>query len=312
MNTTNSIAPPPTSARADVNALLEEVSRGEESLTAYLPEGITPQRFMALARRAVQEQPGLAECSATSVLRALRECALSGLELDGKNSTLIVRKSKQGRPMATWDATYRGMISLALASGQVRSVEAQAVRAADVFTVELGSEPKLIHRPLVTGARGDVVAVYAIADLAAGGRMIELLTAEDIARIRAVSPAGDKGPWGPWDDEMARKAALRRLLKKLPASNIRRASPGPRIPSPGGQRLTARPLRVYAALLPEDEHAMECRALDQLSSADTVSELDAAWTQAQVEYQQRGAAVPLAVEARWRELRESWSEHAQP
>lgn len=311
MSTTNTNSDSPIATRLDVTSLLEEVSRGEASLTAYLPEGTTPQRFMALARRAVQEQPGLADCSAASVLRALRECAMSGLELDGKNSTLIVRKSKQGRPMATWDATYRGMISLALSSGQVRSVEAQAVRAADVFTVELGSEPKLIHRPLVTGARGDVVAVYAIADLAAGGRMVELLTAEDIARIRAVSPAGDKGPWGPWDDEMARKAALRRLLKKLPASNARRSAPGAGISPPGTQRLAARPPGGQAALLPEDEHAMECRALDQLSSADSVSELDVAWTQAQVEYQQRGAAVPLAVEARWRELRECLNERGK-
>src|SRR4051812_48338021 len=105
MNTT---AQEPVSARAPLDALLTEVLRAEESLTAYLPEGIAPQRFMALARRAVLEQPGMAECSATSVLRALRECAMSGLELDGKSSSLIVRKSKQGRPMACWDASYTG------------------------------------------------------------------------------------------------------------------------------------------------------------------------------------------------------------
>jgi len=301
MNTTmNTTAQPPVPARAPLDALLTEVLRAEESLTAYLPEGITPQRFMALARRAVLEQPGLSECSAASVLRALRECAMSGLELDGKSSSLIVRKSKQGRPVATWDASYRGMIALALASGQVRSVEAQVARAADVFTVELGSEPRLIHRPLMTGARGDVIAVYAIADLASGGRMIELLTAEDIARIRAMSPAGDKGPWGPWDDEMARKAALRRLLKKLPACNVRRTAAT--IPS-----LLAAPAPVtrHTRLLPEEEHALECRALEQLSSAGSLPELDAAWSQAQIEFQQRGAHVPVAVEARWHDLRES-------
>ena len=57
--------------------------------------------------------------------------------------------------------------------------------------------------------------------------------------------------------------------------------------------------------MPEEEHALECRALEQLSNAANVPELDAAWAQAQIEYRHRGAAVPLAVEARWRELRES-------
>jgi phage RecT family recombinase len=289
----------PVPARADVAALLQEVMRGEDSLTAYLPEGTSPQRFMALARRAILEQPALAECSAASVLRALRECALSGLELDGRFSTLIVRKSKQGRPAATWDATYRGMISLALSSGHVRSAEAQVVREADEFRVELGSQPVLVHRPCLTSARGEVTASYAVAELTSGGRLVELLTREDISRIRAASPAGERGPWGPWADEMARKAALRRLLKKLPVGAIRR--PYAPVPVP----TQARP----AALLPEDEHALECRALAQLADAATIQDLDAAWSQAQIEYQQRGVSVSLAVEARWRELRESIGEH---
>lgn len=296
----------PMPARANVNSLLEEVSRGEDALAIFLPDGTSRQRFMALARRAVLEQPALAECSGASVLRALRECALSGLELDGKQSSLIVRRRKQGPPVAAWDATYRGMISLALASGQVRNVEAQVVRAADKFAVELGSEPKLVHLPLITGARGDVVAVYAIAELTAGGKMIELLTAEDIARIRAMSPSGDKGPWGAWDDEMARKSVLRRLLKKLPAGSRRLT---PQQPAPALPAAKADP---SPAPLPEESFALECRALEQLNAATSIAELDTAWAQARIEHQQRGATVPLAVEARWHELREHFTEQGTP
>jgi recombination protein RecT len=285
-------------ARSSVDALLEEVSRGKDSLAAFMPTGTLRDRFMALARRAILEQPELAECSASSVLRALRECALSGLELDGKLSTLIVRKSKQGRPTATWDATYRGMISQALASGHVRAVEAQVVREADEFSVELGTRGNLLHRPCLTGARGDVVAVYAVAELGSGAKVIELLTSEDIARIRAMSPAGERGPWGGWDDEMARKSALRRLLKKLPAS-VNRSRPSHAV-ALGWPESPAEP----TPLMPEDAFALECRALERLNAAATIAALDAAWAQAQIEHQNGGVVIPLAVEARWHELRE--------
>jgi recombination protein RecT len=292
-------------ARQSLDALLEEVTRGKDSLAAFLPANTSPDRFMALARRAVLEQPALSECSAASVLRALRECALSGLELDGKMSTLIVRKSKQGRPTATWDATYRGMTSLALSSGIIRGVEAQVVREADDFSVELGSHAALMHRPRISGARGDVIAAYAIAELSSGAKVIELLTGEDLRRIRALSPAGDRGPWGPWDDEMARKSALRRLLKKLPAGVVPRLLLGA---TPAPTELRARENASAPTVLPEDAFALECHALERLDLAGSVPELDAAWAQAQVDHQQRGAPIPLAVEARWRELREVLSE----
>lgn len=298
MNTTQSHVP----ARQSVDSLLEEVSRARESLVAYLPSGIAPDRFEALARRAVQEQPALADCSSTSVLRALREAAISGLELDGRQSTLIIRKSKQGRPVAVWDATYKGMTSLALASGFVRAISAQVVRAADTFRVRLGSDQELVHEPVLTGARGEVVAVYAIAELTTGARMFEVMTHEDLARIRAMSPAADKGPWGNWDDEMARKSVTRRLLKKLPCKIPSRPSlrSSPAMPSAASPRSASQP----QSLLPEDEHALECAALERLSAASTIPELDAAWAQAQIEYQQRGAALPLRVEARYHDLRE--------
>lgn len=48
-------------------------------------------------------------------------------------------------------------------------------------------------------------------------------------------------------------------------------------------------------LLPEDEHALECAALERLRNASSESELAAAWAQTQAEYSQRGADVPASV-----------------
>jgi hypothetical protein len=157
--------------------------------------------------------------------------------------------------------------------------------------------------PLLVGTRGPVIASYAVATLADGSKLIEVLLSEDLTRIRAMSPSADRGPWATWPDEMARKSAIRRLLKRLPHGTTRRTgrlandSPGvidaPAVSTPTHE------------LLPEDQHAAECQALAQLSDATNIPELDAAWTAAQLTFRQRGAEVPLAVEARWHELRET-------
>ncbi|MCH8073581.1 MAG: recombinase RecT [Proteobacteria bacterium] len=129
MNTTH--AP----ARRDLNSLLERVDAARDQLEAYLPKGVKVERFTALARRAIAEQPAVAECSVTSVMRALSRCAEPGLPLDGLFSSLIVYKSRNGRSTARWDPSYRGTISLAMSSGFVTDVQSFAVTEHDEFTL---------------------------------------------------------------------------------------------------------------------------------------------------------------------------------
>jgi len=300
MNTTAQSNPP---ARSNLTVLMEEVRRRESELTAYLPQGISAERFMQLARKAITDKPDLATCSTHSVLKALRDCATSGLPLDGHYSSLVIRRSKggEGPTLAGWDASAHGMTWLAMESGFVRSVDSDVVREHDEFRYERGSAPLLHHVPLVTGARGPVIASYAVAVLKDGSKQIEVLLHEDLARIKAASSSGDRGPWNEqqWPDEMAKKSAIRRLLKRLPAGSIRLPDDSPVELPEAPQAITTR------ELLPEDQHALESNALAQLSDASNIAELDAAWTAAQLSFRQRGAEVPLAVEARWRDLRDT-------
>jgi recombination protein RecT len=200
--------------------MLGEIDAQQQVLASYMPAGVSELRFMALARRAVLDNPDLWECSTSSVLRALSAAAASGLPIDGKMSSLIVRRPKQGKPIAVLDPSYRGMVYLALESGHVRAVEARAVHARDVFDVELGTETKITHRPHLATDRGQVVASYAVAELKTGGTVSEVLGLADLEQIRASSPSADRGPWRSWPDRMAMKSAIRRLLKRLPAADI--------------------------------------------------------------------------------------------
>ncbi|MCH8073580.1 MAG: recombinase RecT [Proteobacteria bacterium] len=75
----------------------------------------------------------------------------------------------------------------------------------------MGSEPKIKHVPaLLQGGR--IVAAYAWARLRSGRLLIEVLGRADLDDIKRSSPAGERGPWGSWESQMARKSAVRRLL----------------------------------------------------------------------------------------------------
>jgi len=152
---------------------------------------------------------------------------------------------------------------------------------------------------------GEVIAAYAVATLRGGGKMIEVLGRADLEKIRAMSPAGESGPWGTWADEQSKKSALRRLLKRLPAGTVNMPDAQTAL-----QRVRAEPadverLDITRAADPEHANALECAALERLHNAVSVAEIEAAWAQTQIEFAQASIALPLKVEAVYRELREA-------
>lgn len=283
--------------------LLTEIERSRSQLAAYLPDQRSSDRFIALARKAIIDNPDVSDCTTISVLKSLGACAASGLALDGKFSSLIVRRSKHGKPQAVWDPTYRGLTSLALESGHVLDVHAQVVREGDDFHVELGSEPKLFHKPKLEGG-GAVIAAYAVAKLRGGGSVHEVLTLNDLEKIRAQSPAGNNGPWGTWADEMSKKSALRRLLKRLPAGVVRPVF-NDDIASISVRQHTPSPQRRDTEAQPEELFAIECNSLERLNNANTLAELETAWAQVITDHNAREVQVPLKVEATMNDRRET-------
>jgi recombination protein RecT len=283
-------------------SVMEAIAAQREVLAGYLPPHVELGRFMALANRAVLDNPDLWECSTSSVLRALGAAAASGLPIDGKMSSLIVRRPKQGKPMAVWDPSYRGMVYLALESGHVRSVEAFAVHARDTFEVQLGTESKITHRPHLAGDRGAVVASYAVAALKTGGTVSEVLGAADLDHIKASSPAADRGPWGSWPDRMAMKSAVRRLLKRLPAADIGtlgRAHDYVREIDNGEGDVYRAEIQTpeLRKAEPQDITELEARALSAIAEADTREGLADTWAGIQREFRSARAELPLKIEA---------------
>lgn len=203
---------------------LEGLLRREEfqrSLADVAPKHITKERIVKLALVAASRQPKLFECTPQSFLQSVMKSAELGLDCVGTLGQGYLVPYYNGKIKAfecQFIVGYQGLIELARRSGNISRIESRVVYEKDEFVVEYGLEPKLIHKPYLGGDRGKIVCVYAIAELKDGSRQVEVMTLDEVERIRDRSKAKEGGPWVTDFAEMARKTVIRRLAKYLPLS----------------------------------------------------------------------------------------------
>lgn len=201
------------------------LTRNQAKLREALPKHVTPERMSRIALTTIRMNPKLLECSVPSLLGAIMQAATLGLEPGLLGHAYFVpfnnkKKDVSGRETwvkeVTFIAGYKGLLDLARRSGEIKTIQAQAVHANDVFEYECGLSPILRHVPKLIGERGPVVGFYAYALTKDEGTYFEFMTLEDINKIRSRSKAKDYGPWVTDFNQMARKTVLRRLCNYLP------------------------------------------------------------------------------------------------
>lgn len=211
--------------REQISYLLEK-KKGE--LAKMLPKTLSIDRLLKVAQIAATTTPALAKCDVPSLVGAIGQCAQMGLE---PNTVLghaylvpFNTKRKDANGQERWVNSvqviigYKGLIDLARRSGQIVSIAAHEVCAADKFELIYGLEEKLNHTPAM-GERGEVVGFYAVAKLKDGGYSFEFMSVHQVRDIMKATQS--KGGYGPWKDhfiEMGRKTVIRRLAKYLPLS----------------------------------------------------------------------------------------------
>ncbi len=189
----------------------------KQKLDAFLPRGMSVDRFSLLCIRAASEVPALLQADQGSLLLAISKAAELGLEPNGSlgHGWLI---PYQGR--VQFIVGYRGLIDLAIRSGKVKSISARVVHDGDTFDVEYGLVPVLSHIPNLEEDEDDdmISHAYAIARLADDQSQFEVMPRRQIDAVMANSPSakGEKSPWHTHYGEMARKTVVRRLAKYLP------------------------------------------------------------------------------------------------
>jgi recombination protein RecT len=181
---------------------------------AALPKHITVEKFTRVALTAIQNNPDLANADRTSLFGSIVRLAQDGLLPDGREAAIVMFGNKaQAMPMIA------GVLKKIRQSGDVAKVSAQVVYEKDEFVWHLGFDEDVTHNPPpLDQPRGKAIGAYATAVLKDGSRLLEVMSLEEIEKVRAVSRAKGNGPWVSWWGEMARKTVMRRLSKRLPMS----------------------------------------------------------------------------------------------
>ena len=190
----------------------------EPAIRAALPEHVAFDRFRRIVLTAVQSDQDLLRADPRLLLTACLRAAQDGLMPDKREGVILMFKGKPA-----WMPMVAGLMKLARNSGEIASLTSHVVFAGEPFRVHLGDEDRIVHERILDAvdAGKPPIAAYAVALLKDGTRVHEAMTWKQIMKVKGASASGDKGPWGAWPDEMARKTVLRRLLKRLPLSTDR-------------------------------------------------------------------------------------------
>jgi recombination protein RecT len=192
--------------RSSLKALKPEIA-------AALPPQVNPDRFIRTVMTVVQMQPDLLNKDRRTLFAACMKAAQTGLFPDGQDAALVAfGNAVQFMPMVA------GLIRLARQSGEILSLSAHCVYENDTWDYELGDNERIVHKPKLDGDRGELIAAYAVGRTKDGGIYREVMSKQEIEKVRNVSRAKNNGPWAQWYERMAEKTVIRRLLKRMPTS----------------------------------------------------------------------------------------------
>ncbi len=198
-----------------LNGLLKRM--GPEIQRA-LPRHMDADRMARIALTAVRTTPKLLECDQMSFLAAIMQSAQLGVEPNtGLGQAYLIPYGKQ----VQFQLSYKGLIDLAVRSGQYKAIYAHEVYANDELVFEYGLYKDLKHVP-ASIPEGEPIGYYAVYHLQNGGFDFVYWTRERIDQhAKKFSQAVQKGWTSPWKtnyDAMAKKTVLKEVLKYAPKS----------------------------------------------------------------------------------------------
>ena len=198
------------------NNVRDFLKENKGALEATIPKHVNADRLMRVAVQAIAGSEMLAKCSKPSLITSIIRASMLGIEPNGPLAEgYLVPYGKECQLIIG----YRGLINLARLSGIVSKIYAHVVYLNDDFDYEYGLNPFMKHKP-ASGDRGAMVCAYAVYHTKDGESDFEVMSKEDIMKVKAMSRGANSqsSPWNNWEPEMWKKTVIRRLSKRMPMS----------------------------------------------------------------------------------------------
>lgn len=173
----------------------------------------TARKVIASILLACTENPDLLEADQTSLILSALRAVRMGLDPSGTlGSAYLVPYKKKGhpRPIVQLIPGYRGLIDKAIECGAATKIWAETYCEADHWEYQEGTDPYIKHQKFLRGPRGPFIAAYACAKVGIGDVQFTVIPAFEMENFTRESL-----PWKENFLEMAKKTAVRRLVKTL-------------------------------------------------------------------------------------------------
>ncbi len=196
-----------------------------KAIQSIVPKHVTPERLIRVGMNAVSRNPKLLECSPESIVGAVVNCGVLGVEPNLLGHAYIVPffNGQTKRFEAQFQLGYRGLIDLARRTGDITNVYAHEVYEGDEFDYSYGLSKDLIHVPCGEENENKITHFYAVYKLKDGAFDFIVMSKAQVEKHRDKFTKSQKNGsvFGPWKDhfvEMAKKTVLIKLLKNAPIS----------------------------------------------------------------------------------------------
>lgn len=184
-----------------------------DAVTPSLPSDFNKDRFIQNAVAVISANTDLLKYNRAELLTCMTKASFLGLDFMNQEAWLVPYGSHVQFQMG-----YKGACKFVkkYSIRPLRDVYAKAVRKGDdiKYGVSADGNPYIEWNPVpFNGA--EIIGVFAVAYFADGGILYEVMSKEEVERIRHISRCGGSGPWKDHWEQMALKTVLKRLAKNI-------------------------------------------------------------------------------------------------
>lgn len=195
-----------------VQAITNNLDKSLNAVSEALPKDFNKARFLQNTISVIKNNPKLQSYNQSEILIGSLQAAYLGLDFMGQEAWLVPYDGH-----VKFQLGYKGACKFVkkYSIRPLADLYAKVVRNGDEFEhgVDNG-RPYIKWKPLPFNG-GEMQGVFAVAIFKDGGILYEVMSKEEVDKIRKRSKASSSGPWVTDYEQMSLKVCLKRLTKNI-------------------------------------------------------------------------------------------------